>query len=102
MTVPRSPIQKGTAMARVPSTSRLAARAGLAAVSGLVLAIGGAIAAAPAQAAPVNPYSPAAGHPYRHGAVPTPEAATRMAAYRTSLVPAASGANLAFGVAGDR
>ncbi len=85
-------------MARVSSTLSPAVRAGLAALSGLVLVIGGAVAATPAQAATVNPYSPAAGHPYRHGAVPTREAASRMAAYRSAhAAPAASGANLMFG-----
>src|SRR5438045_9778096 len=76
-------------------------RTGLAALSGLVLLIGGgAVAAAPAHAAAgtVNPFSPAAGHPYRHGAVPTRDAAARMKAYRAAhAAPAASGANLRYG-----
>ena len=79
-------------------------RTGLAALSGLVLLIGGgAVAAAPAHAAAgtVNPFSPAVGHPYRHGVVPTREAASQMRAYQASHVAAASGANLMFGGAVD-
>src|SRR5947207_4991852 len=72
-------------------------RTGLAALSGLVLLIGGAVAATPAHAAgTVNPFSPAAGHPYRHGVVPTREAAQQMRSFSLAH-PAASGANLMFG-----
>ena len=77
-------------------------RAGLAVLSCLALTVGGALAS-PARAADVagptvNPFSPAAGHPYRHGAVPTRDAAARMKAYRAAhAAPAASGANLRYG-----
>ena len=79
-------------------------RTGLAAVCGLVLLIGGVVAAAPAHAAgTANPFSPATGHPYRHGVVPTREAAQQMRDYRAShpAAPTASGANLMFGGAVD-
>jgi serine protease len=79
-------------------------RAGLAVLSCLALTVGGALAtpARAADSATVNPFSPAAGHPYRHGAVPTREAAARMRAYRAAHpaadpAPAASGANLRYG-----
>src|SRR5947207_14692813 len=77
-------------------------RAGLAVLSCLALTVGGALAS-PARAADVagptvNPFSPAAGHPYRHGAVPTRDAAARMKAYRAAhAAPDASGANLRYG-----
>src|SRR2546429_376995 len=85
-------------------------RAGLAVLSCLALTISGAFAG-PARAADVahgpaaNPFSPAAGHPYRHGAVPTREAAARMRDYRVShpaaQSTAAAGANLRYGGAVD-
>jgi hypothetical protein len=54
-----------------------------------------ALAAASPPAA-ASPYDPAYGHPYRHGAVPTPEAARQLRA-RRAATEAASGANLAYG-----
>jgi hypothetical protein len=57
----------------------------------------GAVGSAPAVR--VNPYSAAYGHPYRHGAVPTREAAGRAAAYRAGH-PAIAGVstnNLSYG-----
>jgi serine protease len=61
------------------------------------------VAIAPAHAADVNPYSPLAGHPYRHGAVPTLEAAQKMADYRAAhpMAAAAAGQNLVYGGAVD-
>jgi hypothetical protein len=66
-------------------------RTALVTLSCLALVTGGALVASPAQAAPDNPVH---GHPYRHGVVPTREAAQRMRA-------AASGANLFYGGAVD-
>src|SRR5690349_482599 len=78
-------------------------RAGLAALSSLVLTTAGLALATPAQAAPVNPYSPAYQHPYRHGAVPTREAADKMRSYQAKHPDAAlaAGGNLKYGGAVD-
>jgi len=87
-----------------------AVRAGLATLSSIALTLGALTAASPARAvtapagntagrtADINPYSPAAGHPYRHGAVPTRAAAQQMRAHQTA---AASGLNLQYGGAVD-
>jgi len=77
-------------MARTVSPPRWAVRTGLAAASTVAL-VGAALAATtPAQAASVNPYSPQAGHSYRHGAVPTLEANARMKSFH-AVTPNASG-----------
>ena len=67
---------------------RPAIRVSLALFAALIAAAGMTAAASAAQAAPaapaaaaVNPYAPAAGHAYRHGAVPTAQAAAKMRAY---------------------
>jgi hypothetical protein len=79
---------------------RWAARAALALLSSLVLAAGLAALATPAQAAATNnPFSPAYGHPYRHGAVPTRSADEQMRSYQAAhpdAVPDAAG-NLSYG-----
>ncbi len=70
----------------------------MAALGGLALSVDALAAAGPPPT--VNPYSPAFGHPYRHGAVPTLEAARQMAAYRAAhpaAVAAASGVDLDYG-----
>jgi serine protease len=75
---------------------RWAARGGVAAIAVVTLA-GGMQAAATAavhrSAAPRSgdPYSPAAGHAYRHGAVPTRPAAARMRAWAVQHPAAAAG-----------
>jgi hypothetical protein len=85
-------------MVRANSLKRWTVRGGLAVVASGALVAGLVVAITPAHAATVNPYSPAAGHPYRHGAVPTREAAQQMASYQAShLSPAASGADLLYG-----
>src|SRR5436305_6807652 len=71
-------------MAGAVSRKRWAIRGGLAGLAVGALVAGVFVAVAPAQAADVNPYSPAAGHPYRRGAVPTLETAQKMAAYQAS------------------
>jgi serine protease len=65
-----------------------ARRAGLACLSSLVLAAGLLALSAPAQAAVTDPFSPAYGHPYRHGAVPTRAVNDQMRSYQ-SVHPAA-------------
>ena len=71
-------------MAGAVSRKRWAIRGGLAGLAVGALVAGVFVAVAPAQAADVNPYSPAAGHPYRRGAVPTLETAQKMAAYQAA------------------
>src|SRR5213078_2415338 len=68
------------------------------------LTFGAVAAVLPAQASDANPYSPLAGHPYRHGAVPTVDASQRMATVRAAHPPAAgalSAENLTYGGAVD-
>lgn len=73
---------------------RRVTRTGLAALSGLALTMGVLSFGGPANAATVNPYAPAYGHPYRHGAVPTRQALSRMRAYHSAQpAAAAAGAN---------
>src|SRR5438477_2909298 len=82
---------------------RRLSRIGLAAVSALALGAGGLVAANSADAATVNPYSPAYQHPYRHGAVPTRETAANMDRFRVShpQAPAAGSGPLHYGGAVD-
>jgi len=63
--------------------SRLAQLAGLVALLAGFLAAPAApaVAASSPQTPPANPYSPAYGHPYRHGVVPTIATAKKMHAY---------------------
>ncbi|HEX9066375.1 MAG TPA: hypothetical protein VF843_14805 [Streptosporangiaceae bacterium] len=86
---------------------RLALRAGTAA-SAVVLAaagVGGAVAASasvpkagPRTGAGSNPYSPAQGHPYRHGVVPTMARQRAMTRWTSQHpAPAASKNNLSYG-----
>jgi hypothetical protein len=99
-----SPPKEETTMARVESLPRWITRAGLAVLAGAAMVAGAVVATTPAHASDVNPYSPAAGHPYRHGAVPTLEAAAQMRTYRAAnptKAPAASGLNLSYGGAVD-
>lgn len=70
-------------MTRTKRARRWAFRTGAAMVATLVMA-GGVTAAAQAQAPETNPYAPSAGHPYRHGAVPTQAAAAQMRAWEAS------------------
>ncbi len=89
---------------------RRAIRAGLvlfASLAAVAAALAGASGASAASARPtgagaaaVNPYSPAAGHAYRHGVVPTAGAAARMRAYAAAhpaIRPARRSVNLRFG-----
>src|SRR5579862_2808012 len=67
-----------------------------------VAASGAPASAAPAvtqAAGPVNPVSPAFGHSYRHGVVPTRATAQQMANWALAhpQVPAASANNLTYG-----
>jgi hypothetical protein len=81
-------------------SSRWAARIGLASLSSFTLAAAMTALAAPAQAASVNPYSPAYGHPYRHGAVPTRSVNDQMRAYQAAhpdLVTPNAASNLNYG-----
>ncbi|MFG2041671.1 putative Ig domain-containing protein [Dactylosporangium sp. NPDC048998] len=88
-----------------PVSPRWAARIGLASLSSLTLVTGAIVAlAAPAQAAPPNPYSPAYAHPYRHGAVPTREVNDQMRGYEAAhpgtaapATPAVGSGNLRYG-----
>jgi subtilisin-like proprotein convertase family protein len=80
---------KGSTMRPSPRLRRALLRAGLAAASTLTLAAGVLAAGTAAQAAAGgNPYAPSYQHPYRHGAVPTRETNTAMAAYRATHAPA--------------
>ena len=77
------------------------ARIGLIAASALALLAAGLVAN-PSQAAsakPVDPYSPAYQHPYRHGAVPSQEASARMkqwTAGNDKVVPFDSANNISY------
>src|SRR5215469_9248747 len=51
------------------------------------------LAAGRAPAVTDNPFAPAYGHSYRHGAVPTRAAASRIAAYRAAHPAAAAAAS---------
>jgi hypothetical protein len=83
---------------------RWAARIGLASLSSLVLAIGAMAFAVPAEAATTNPYDPAYGHPYRHGAIATRAVNDQMRAYQLAhpnlAAAAASDLNYGGGVHG--
>ncbi|MGI5240723.1 putative Ig domain-containing protein [Dactylosporangium sp. CA-139066] len=69
---------------------RWAARIGLASLSALTLAIGTVALSTPAQAASANPYAPAYGHPYRHGALPTRPVNDQMRSYQAAHPDAAA------------
>ena len=88
-------------MARAESLPRWATRACFAVLAGAAMVAGAVVALTPAHASDRNPYAPAAGHPYRHGAVPTLETAQRMAAYGAGHALAATGPNLSYGGAVD-
>jgi serine protease len=79
---------------------RRAARAAFTGLASFALITGAAFAAAPlAAAAPAptsggpvaNPYSPAQGHTYRHGVVPTLQQNAKMKAWASAQTPAATG-----------
>src|SRR5262245_4530053 len=89
---PRNP-QKGTSMARNASPPRQVTRLGLAALSALAVVLGLLSFGGTAQAAGANPYAPAAGHPYRHGAVPTRETFAKIRQYRQAHPNVALAAN---------
>jgi serine protease len=80
-------------MSRSIVPRRRVARLGLVASAAVVLVAGGLAVAGSAQASTTNPYAPAYGHPYRHGAVPTREALQRMRSFQA----AASANNLRYG-----
>jgi hypothetical protein len=85
-------------------SGRWAARTGLACLSSLAVTAALMALSAPAQAATANPFSPAYGHPYRHGAVPTRSVNDQMRGYQAAhpnAVPdAASNLNYGGGVDG--
>jgi serine protease len=87
-------------MARPAAPYRRAVRTGLAVLSCLAVILGAQVATAPARATTINPYSPSAGHPYRHGAVPTREAAAKMRAWRAAQPAAGQNLNYGGGVDG--
>jgi serine protease len=93
--------QKGTDMTRSIIPGRRVARIGLVATAAAALVAGGLVWAGSAQAGTANPYAPTYGHAYRHGAVPTRDAASQMQAYKVAhpdaAIPAASPQNLRFG-----
>src|SRR5438270_11250435 len=80
-------------MSRSIVPRRRLARLGLVVSAAAVLVAGGVSFAGSAQAGTGNPYAPAYGHPYRHGAVPTRGALLQM----RTLQAAASLNNLLFG-----
>ena len=90
-------------MARTVS-GRWAVRAGLACLSSLAVTAALMALSTPAHAATANPFSPAYGHPYRHGAVPTRAVNDQMRGYQAAhpnAVPnAASNLNYGGGVDG--
>ncbi len=70
---------------RIPLPSgRWTARVGLPVAAGLALVAGVITTAMPAHAQAVNPYSPAYGHPYRGGAVPTVSQAQKIRGYNAT------------------
>src|SRR5215467_3079923 len=73
------------------------AAAGLTGAVGAQAALRGATGAAPKPVA--NPYAPAAGHSYRHGALPTIGRQRRMNRWTAThaVTPAASRLNLSYG-----
>ncbi len=79
-------------MVHTASPPRWAVRTGLAAISTLALAAAGLMAASPAQAATVNPYSPQVGHTYRHGVMPTREVGAQMKAFQARTPAIITGA----------
>ncbi len=90
----------------IPTPVRARAiKAGLTLSAAVALAVGSTAALSAASAARVpgggttaNPYSPAYGHPYRHGAVPTLRAAAAMRSWAAGhRVPAVSANNLNYG-----
>src|SRR5579859_2551730 len=85
------------------SRRRWAIRGGLAGAAAMAAVASVALAITPAHAADVNPFSPTAGHPARHGAVPTIETAQKMASYRANhpLAATPNPANLVYGGAVD-
>src|SRR5262249_54237123 len=98
-TLPAKPAEGTRPMTRTVSPPRWAARTGLAAACAAALLTIGLTVTGTAQAASVNPYSPAYGHAYRHGAVPTRETAAKMRS--VPQAPAASANNLNYGGAVD-
>jgi serine protease len=69
-------------------------------VASLALTMGALAVAGTAHASGPNPYAPNYQHPYRHGAVPTLDAAARMRSYHSAhpdVVPAAGSGPLHYG-----
>ena len=64
--------------------SRRWARVGLPVAAGLALLAGVITTAMPAHADAANPYSPANGHPYRHGVVPTRQTLAQMHSWQAT------------------
>ncbi len=81
-----------------PRARRALSRTGL--IAAAAAALVGGVLAVPAAATPsaANPYSPAYGHPYRHGAVPTIETQRKMDTWATgnAVAPRNSANNLVF------
>src|SRR5579859_5547185 len=80
---------EGTDMTRSVSLPRWAVRTGLAGIAAVALTAAGLAGIGTAQAATGNPYAPSYGHPYRHGAVPTRDALSKMNSYRAAHPAAA-------------
>ena len=81
-----------------------ATRASLTVLAAAALVVGSTAAFSAASASPApgggavkNPYSPAYGHSYRHGVVPTRAAESRMHAWAQTQPPAASANDLNYG-----
>ena len=93
--ISRTPVLRMALRAGTAASAVALAAAGL---GGTVAASASVPSAAPGARTGSNPYSPAAGHPYRHGALPTrtlQRAMTRWASQHP--VPAASRENLSYG-----
>ena len=87
-------------MTRSVSPPRWAVRTGLAGLAALALGAAALASVGTAQAATGNPYAPAYGHSYRHGAIATREAHNRMNSYKAAhanAVQPASANNLNYG-----
>ncbi|GAB3855297.1 hypothetical protein GCM10028801_10690 [Nocardioides maradonensis] len=83
-------------MARLESVRRTALATGLGTLA--AIAATGILATSPAQAAgPSDPYSPAYGHAYRHGAVPTTETNAKMKAWQHANPAATGSKTLSYG-----
>src|SRR6266566_1518047 len=94
----RTPVVRWAIRTGIAAVTAVIAAAGLAGTAGAQAAIPGAHATAPRPPS-ANPYSPAAGHSYRHGVLPTVGQQRRMNRWagQHAVTPAVSQLNLSYG-----